>query len=216
LPGLHDVTLAVDVLLLVSSRRRGEIIPGVMLGFLGNPLIVGGIFLFYLAVLLVHSIVIWQSPAARAAALLTALGSIFATVMMVRGGAFRPRVVVEICEDLRRDGAASFSVVVGGQPLPVDVRLRYPQGEQVLRATRGEVPDFAHLRAVTFDLPATAAREIKVWAHLVTPAGSSEAMPATLELANASAHTSLDLQLCGGQVILPLAAACRLSLQLPR
>jgi hypothetical protein len=41
-------------------------------------------------------------------------------------------------------------------------------------------------------------------------------MPATLELADGSAHTSLDLQLRGGQVVLPLAAACRLSLQLPR
>ena len=157
-----------------------------MLGFLGNPLIVGGIFLFYLAVLLVHGIVIWQSPVARAAALLTAPGSIVATVMMVRGGAFRSRVVVEICEDLSRDGAASFSVVAGGQPLPVDVHLRYPQGEQALRAARGDVPDFAHLRAITFGVPATTAQEIKVWAHLVTPAGSSLGMPATLELANGS------------------------------
>jgi hypothetical protein len=41
-------------------------------------------------------------------------------------------------------------------------------------------------------------------------------MPATLELADGSAHTRLDLQLCGGQVVLPVAAACRLSLQLPR
>jgi hypothetical protein len=213
---LSIVSGFIPVLLLVSSRRRGEIIPGVMLGFLGNPLIVGGIFLFYLAVLLVHGIAIWQSPVARAAALLTAVGSLVATAMMVRGGAFRSRVVVEICEDLRRDGAASFSVVAGGQPLPVDVRLRYPQGEQALRATHGEIPDFAQLRAITFGLPATAAQEIKVWAHLVTPAGSSEAMPATLELADGSAHTSLDLQLCGGQVVLPLAAACRLSLQLPR
>jgi hypothetical protein len=213
---LSIVSGFIPVLLLVSSRRRGEIIPGVLLGFLGNPLIVGGIFLLYLAILLVHGIVIWQSPVARAAALLTALGSLVATVMMVRGGAFRSRVVVEICEDLRRDGAASFSVVAGGQPLPVDVRLQYPQSEQALRTARGEVPDFAHLRAITFGLPATAAQEIKVWAHLVTPAGSSEAMPATLELANGSTHTSLDLQLCGGQVVLPLAAACRLSLQLPR
>jgi hypothetical protein len=213
---LSIVSGFIPVLLLVSSRRRGEIIPGVVLGFLGNPLIVGGIFLFYLAVLLVHGIVIWQSPVARAAALLTALGSIVATVVMARGGAFRSRVVVEICEDLRRPGAASFSVVAGGQPLPVDVRLQYPQSEQALRTARGKVPDFAHLRAVTFDLPATAAREIKVWAHLVTPVGSSEAMPATLELANGSVHTSLDLQVSGGQVVLPLAAACRLSLQLPQ
>jgi hypothetical protein len=106
--------------------------------------------------------------------------------------------------------------VAGGQPLPVDVRLQYPQSERALRAARGEVPDFAHLRAITFGLPATAAQEIKVWAHLVTPAGSSEAMPATLELDDGGTHTSLDLQLCGGQVVLPLAAACRLSLQLPR
>ena len=96
------------------------------------------------------------------------------------------------------------------------MRLQYPQSEQALCAARGEVPDFAQLRAISFSLPATAAQEIKVWAHLVTAAGSSEALPATLDLADGRTHTSLDLQLCGGQVVLPLAAACRLSLQLPR
>src|SRR5262249_5181970 len=64
------------ILLLVASRRKGDVVPGVVLRFLSHPLVVGGTYLFVLGVLLIHGLVIWQGPLARAAALLAALVAI--------------------------------------------------------------------------------------------------------------------------------------------
>ena len=40
------------VLLLVASRRKGEVVPGVSYRALGHPIVVGGIYLLFLASLL--------------------------------------------------------------------------------------------------------------------------------------------------------------------
>ena len=44
----------------------------------------------------------------------------------------------------------------------------------------GEVPAFRSLQSATFQRPATPARELKVWAHSITPEGVSESLSALL------------------------------------
>ncbi len=204
---------AVPVLLLVASRRKGEVVPSVALPFLSHPLVVGGVYVLYLGILLLHGLVLWQAPLERAAALLTAVAVLVATALMVRGGAFTRRMVVELREDLRHGRHSAFAVTASGQAAVADVRLTYQDGEQRCRAAGGEIAGFTRLREVVFDLPATRARELKVWVHRVTPDGNTEGLAAHVAVECQGAADRLDLALSGGQALVPLTAGpCSLTL----
>ena len=58
----------------------------------------------------------------------------------------------------------------------------------------------ADLRSVLFQLPATPARELKVWVHQSTAEGDSEALPARLEVGCGVERRRQDLNLAGEQV----------------
>jgi amino acid permease len=201
------------VLLLIASRRKGEVVPGVVYRFLGHPLVTTGIYLLFLASLFLHGLVIWENPVQRAAALAVGLLMLGATMAMARRGAFASRLVVELREDQRRPGQAAFAITSGGQPATAEVRLGYADGEQRVQAATAEIPTFAALRYATFQLPATDARELKVWAHQITPEGNSEGLPARLQVHCGGEKKEFDLKLSAGQVVLLLnGAACRLEL----
>ncbi len=167
----------------------------------------------YLASLFLHGLVIWEDPVQRTVALAVGVMTLGVTIALVRQGAFAPRLVVELREDQRQGGQARFNVTAGGQPIPVEVRLGYADGEQYYEAATGEVPAFTSLRYANFHLPASQARELKVWAHRITPEGDSEGLPALLEVHCGDAKEEFDLKLAGGQVVLPLLnEACRLEI----
>ncbi len=207
----------IPVLLLVSSRRKGDVVPGVVLKFLGHPLLIGGVYLLYIAVLLLHGLVIWETPAARAAALLTTVVALAATAAMARWGAFTPRVVLELREDLRQGGQSAFAIVAKGQQAAADVRLVYLDDEQPFRASTGAIPRFSALRSATFELPRTHSGELKVWVHRVTPEGNSEGLPAVVEVQAGNEAKRFDLRLSKGQVILPFnGAAAQVKITFPQ
>src|ERR671911_1687194 len=58
------------VLLLVASRQKGERVPGGIYRFLGNPVLLVGIYVLFLISIFVHGLVIWEDPVQRAGALL--------------------------------------------------------------------------------------------------------------------------------------------------
>jgi hypothetical protein len=66
------------------------------------------------------------------------------------------------------------------------------------------VPAFASLCSATVRLPATEAKELKVWAHRVTADGDSEGLPAVAEVRAGGEPARFDLGVSGGQVVLPL------------
>jgi hypothetical protein len=207
---------AFPVLLLVASRRKGEVVPGVVYRFLGHPLVTTGIYLLFMASLFLHGLVIWENPAQRAAALAVGVLMLGATIAMARRGVFAPRVVVELREDQRERGWGAFAITAGGQPAMAEVRLGYADGERQVQAAGGEVPRFSSLRYANFRLPATQAQELKVWAHQITPEGSSEGLPARLEVHCGGEKKEFDLKLFGGQVVLPFnGETCRLKITLP-
>jgi len=182
---------------------------------LGHPFVVTGIYLLFVGTLFLHAIVIWLNPAERAAALLVGLLVLATTVAMVRQGAFTRRLIVELKQDTRGQdkGRASFTITANGQPAVADVQMSYAAGEQRRHEAAGEVPAFAALRSVTFQLPATKARELKVWAHTVTPDGSSQSLPALVEVQCGGNAKRFDLKLSGGQAVLPITGdACELQI----
>jgi amino acid permease len=211
------------VLLLIASRRKGDFVPGFVYRVLGQPWLLGGLYLLFIAAIFLHGLVIWQNPLLRVCALLVGLLMVVATLMMVRQGAFAGRVVVEICEDLTpgpapaRQGQAAgrFAITALGRPAAAAVRLVYPAGERRLTATADVVPEFGDLCQASFDLPATAARDVKIWAHRITPDGVSESLPAVAEVRCGDSARTVDLRLTGGQAVLPVTGpGCRVTVRL--
>jgi hypothetical protein len=206
------------VLLLVSSRRKGDLVPDVVINPLGHPLVVAGIYLLFLGILFLHGIVIWSNPGERAAALLVGLLVIAVTIAMMRQGAFTRRVIVELKQDKSGGNKERtvFAIIAGGQPAVAEVQMNYAGREEKQRAAAGEVPAFGDLRSVTFHLPATQARELKVWAHTVTSDGASVSLPAHLDVYCGNDTKQFDLRLSGGQIVLPLTVGeCSLCITLP-
>jgi hypothetical protein len=105
--------------------------------------------------------------------------------------------------------AATFAVTAAGRPVVSDVRLEYPVGEQRLQAAGGDVPAFSSLRRAIFDARPEAGKtavvgELKIWAHRVTPDHDSEGVPAHLEVHIGDEIRVFELELSGGQFVLPL------------
>lgn len=192
------------VLLLISGRRKGEFAPGVKYEFLGHPLVAAGIYLFFLASLFLHGLVIWNNPVQRALALAAAVVTVGMTIAMQQRGSFSPRMVVELRKDAGEDGKVVFAVSTGGKPWMADVRLGYPDGEQHYQAASGQSPAFASLRYAAFQLSPGPAGELKVWAHKITPEGDSESLPALVELRRGDQAQQFDVRLSGGQAVFPL------------
>jgi hypothetical protein len=192
------------VLLLAASRRRGDFVPGLVLRFLGHPVVVVGIYLLYMVGLLAHGLVIWDDPVERASALVAGVLMLVTTAAMLRLGAFTPRVVVELRDDRRPSGRAMFAVTAHGRPVVAEAKLEYPSGDRSVRTAAGQVPAFSTLRSATFQLPGTDSGELKVWAHRVRADGESEPLPALVEVSSGEDGWWIDLGSAGGQASLPI------------
>ena len=206
---------AFPVLLLVSSRRKGDFVPGVVYRLLGHPVLLIGVYSLYLTSLFLHALIIWQSPGPRVCAFLTGVLVLGMTIAMVRGGAFARRTVVELREGPTEGEDGGFAIIDSGQRVTSEVRLGYPEGEQLYRSATGRVPRPSSLRYAIFQVSAPQSQELKVWAHKVTPEGDSGGLPALLEVRCGDETKRFDLQLSGGQVLMPITGqACRLEITL--
>jgi hypothetical protein len=95
---------------------------------------------------------------------------------------------------------------VSGQPVSAAVRLEYAHGEQRLHAAAGAIASLARLRGAEFRLPVERVRELKVWAHRVTPEGSSEGLAGVVEVECGGVTRQFPL----GPLLLPVAGeSCR-------
>jgi len=206
----------IPVLLLISSRQKAELVPAVVYRFLGHPMILAAIYVFFLGILFLHGLVIWQHPLERASAVSIGLLVVGVTIVMFRRGAFAQRAVIELRKDQHKGDQGVFAITVGGRPTPVDVRLGYSGGEERHQAASGPVQMISALRYASFQLSKTSARELKVWVHSITSEGSSEALPAVAEVHCGDQTRRFDLNLSGGQVLLPLTGeACWIRITLP-
>jgi amino acid permease len=201
------------VLLLASSRRKGERIPATVGRRLSGPLLLGTVYALFLAGVLLNGLVIWDEPLERVGALVTAAAIVGLTVNAVRRGAFKPRLAIELCDD-RAGGGASFAIMAGGGRVQGDVRLGYPGRERRVRAATGEIEDFGSLRRASFeacsgDAAAEDCAELKVWAHRITLDGESEGLAGRLLVEPDDDGERLDLPLSRGQILLPLAGVPR-------
>lgn len=192
------------VLLLFSSRRKGDYVPAVVYRFLDHPLFTASIYTLFLMNLFLHGLFIYRNPWARGVALFFGLAVIGMSVMMIRRRVFRRRSVVELREDAREGGKSVFTIISGGKPVAAGVELNFAHGEENCHSASGTLPSLSALRHAAFHLPMTDAGELKIWVHRVTPEGASEGLPAVVEVPSENGTRQFDLKLSGGQVVLPL------------
>ncbi|NWF62349.1 MAG: hypothetical protein HXY43_24665 [Fischerella sp.] len=192
------------ILLLVSSRQKGELIPGVVFGILNHPVFSVGIYSLFLAILFIHGLFIWENPVARLCALSIALLSLATTFVMKRYGAFASRVVVELLTE-QPGGRSLFKIAAGGQPKIAEVRLGYAEGEQHHQASTVEIPSLQSLQYAIFHLPTKREKELRVWTHTSNSSRNDfKNLPALVEIESGDKNMQFDLKLSSGRVLLPL------------
>lgn len=194
-------------LLVLAARRKGDLPASGVLGALDRPAVAGVVGAIFLIVPLVWGIFVWDSPAERIVAIIAGLAAVAGVALLLRRGAMAPRLVVALRDDQRTNGRGTFSVLAGGEPVSAArVLLAYPDQERQSDAASGDLPAATTLRAATFSLPQTHARELKVWAQRIGADGDAAAMPARIEIRQGQQAWRLDGRLADGHV-LPIAAA---------
>jgi hypothetical protein len=193
------------MLMVVAGRRKGDCEVGLAWRLVGHPVVAAATFLFFLVALLLHGLVIWEEPYERVAALVVATAAAAVAALAIRRGAFRPRAVVELRMEPTLPEPTVVNVVVAGQPMPAEVQLTYRDTAFTGGPQAGRPPDCGGLRTAVVELPQSPVRELKVWAHRLTPEGTSEVLPAVLSLENDSGAGRYDLTSSGGQVIVAVS-----------
>jgi amino acid permease len=170
------------MLLLVAARRRGERVPGLPLGPLGQPVIAAAVAVVFLLGVAVFGLWIWTDPIQRAAALGVTAAIVVLVVVSSRRGAFRPRTVVEYRVEATPPPIGVVSVVSAGRPVLATVRVHETAGDRAVPAASVlQAP--GRVRRLGVDLPDAIAPEVLLWVHTVTADGSSTPLPAPVDVA---------------------------------
>ncbi|HUS94087.1 MAG TPA: aromatic amino acid transport family protein [Patescibacteria group bacterium] len=194
----------IPVLLLLASRRKGELVPGIVYRFLGNRGLTAAIILLYLFILLFHGLFIWQSPAAKATGILVALVVIILILNMLRKQAFAPRMVLELRDDLREGEQSLLAVVDGGELAPAQLNLVYIDGNHEMAEANCELVTIPKLDSLSLKLPYSKARELKIWVHRLTAESEVGELPAKVIVATKKGQKEVDLTLASDQAVVPL------------
>lgn len=189
------------MLLLLASRRKGELLPGVSYRALGHPVVIGGVYLLSVANLFVHGLVIWDQPLLQAGGVLVGVVMLVVTALMIRRRAFASRVVVELRRDLRDTGRSLVAVTSGGLPMHAEIHLRDADGGRQEKLVTTELSDLATLGSIEIDLPAGRATELKLWAHIITPEGLSERLAARVTVGDGTGEREFELGRSDGGVV---------------
>lgn len=203
------------VLLLVASRAKGELVPGIVYRWLGKGWLVAAIYLLFMASIFIHGLVIWTDPLQRTIALSVGVLLLGTTIWIVQRGAFQRRMVVELRQNENPGGQSAFAVVAGGQPLLTEVQLVYGADRQQVQSAAGEIRPFSALRSASFHLLTAGVKELKVWAHQVTPEGESVGLDGALTILDNTAAKPITLPPATGQVLLPLSSeSCQIEIKI--
>jgi len=113
-------------------------------------------------------------------------------------------MVVELRVQLSdTDERATFAVIADGKPVETGIRLEYADGEQTLRGAEFEISSFKKLKRLSVQVPAGPSRELKLWAHVISPEGYSRPLPAALRLKRDGKAAEVRLDPRDGQALLP-------------
>lgn len=199
------------VLLLLASRRKGDYVPGLVIRVLGNRLVVAAIYILYLALIFFYGIFIYESLPERLLTILTGVFIAIVTWLMVRRGAFHPRLVFEVRDDQRLGEKPQVAVVADGQQVAAPVSLYNPGNQIQTIPSSSLISDFASLQAAGLPLPLgnRDPQEMKVWVHRINPEGNSTGIPVTLQVGIEGADEAQPVSLPDGLLTMPLPLGAR-------
>ncbi|WP_019503680.1 aromatic amino acid transport family protein [Pleurocapsa sp. PCC 7319] len=204
------------VLLLISSRRKGELLPGRVVKLLNYPWLLGSIYCFSLLVIVAHGLFIWEHPLARISALSVTVLSLTATWVMLSTGAFISRTVIELEENQGTEGQSLLKITAGGKPKTAKIKLGYIEGEQNHQAAVVEISTLSSLRYAILELSTKQLEELRVWGHSNNHKIGSVNLPSMLEIYQENNKMRFDLKLFGDKVLLPLnSQKCWCKLEFP-
>lgn len=190
------------VLLLAATRRRGDYVPAAVAPAMGRPAVRGVVYAIFLAAVVAHGAVIWQAPAARVAALGTAVVLVAVTWWTAHAGAFVPCATVEVRSD-RELGRVHVRVTDTGRAARTTAHVE--RGGDTRRLdVDGELDLPEGAATVAIDLAGLEAAELQVWSHEVDATGRSAEQPADAMLCGADGNVALDL--ADGRATVALAA----------
>ena len=194
----------VPTMLVLSSRRKGEFVPGVVLRVLGHPAIAAIVATLFLAIVFTHGLVIWTDPLERSSGVVAGLLMVVAVGVMIRRGALSRRLAIRLWQDLRGSGRAILTVMAGGRIAAATIRLRYRDGRERSESIPHQVDDLAGLEVAVVDVSETPTAQLKVSATRTDVSGDTQPLPAVLVL---DQERSYDLTLAAGQLTLPFAGS---------
>jgi hypothetical protein len=202
------------ILLITASRRKGDVVPLYSPRLIGNWIILAFAYLVFLSGVLIYGLVIWQQPIERLSALTIGLLAIVMPVIMLTRGAFRRRAVIELCASGENTKIATYSVSAAGHAQPADVCLHYKDIEKPSRQSAGEINNYVDLKSITVKSPSgltddglpAGVKELKIWAHQFNSEGEDHSLPVIVKIIDGKEAVSHDLDVNGGQMVLPLAS----------
>ena len=165
------------MLMLAAARRKGDRIPGRVIGFVGNPVVVAATIAVFFLAELSYGLFIWTGPIERVLALLVAASIPVVWLVTWRRGAFRSRTVIELRREPGPPERGILTVIAGGRPLVAGLGLAGAGDDREISASTTVIADPARLRSVVVRLPSPRSDELKVWTHVVTHDGDSVAIP---------------------------------------
>ena len=137
------------VLLLGRHPAQGGLRAGLVLRLLGNPIVLIGTYLVFLAAILVYGLFIYQGTIQRAVTSAGGAAIVVVTFGMLRRGALRSGPWWS-CTPTTARAAHQFNVVAGGKPAVTPVRLEYTDCVEQVTAASGPLPALSSLCSAAF------------------------------------------------------------------
>ncbi len=214
---LPFLTGIIPLLLLVATRRMGDFVPGFRARWLGHPLLVWLLVLFFVGTILIHGLYIWDAWPLRLLAIGGGLVILAVAVSTWRRTTRASRVVIEVRRDARLQGNSQFSLVAQGEPLVATVSVQDSTGQTQQQSASATLPNVDQLQQITFTLPPTNAPTLKLWLHDVSAEGVSGGLPAQVRVTHAGQPTPIVLTTSAAQGQLTIAlpnAPCEVAIRL--
>jgi hypothetical protein len=167
---------------------------------------VAAIYTLYLALIFIYGIFIYDDLLQRLITIGVGIFIPIVTWLMVRGGAFNPRLVLELRDDQRAGKKPQVAVVANGQAIGTQISLSFPGSLTQEIHSSDPISEISTLQAASLQLPLENEdiRELKVWTHRITPEDDSAVIPATVQIVEKTDLHSQQTSLPDGLAVLPL------------
>jgi hypothetical protein len=183
----------IPVLLLISSRNKGDRELHIGLQGLGNPIILAVIYLFSWSIPFIHGVFIWENLFQRVAAIFVSAYVIFISLRMLKTGVFGSRTAIDLCLDSRKLARNSLQVFVKGEKLTTLLTVRSDTGSTQIAAEELHGLQISRVHSLTVAALHIHADELSIAARQINPDGDVEELTGVIELVTGSQVTKIEM-----------------------